>query len=78
MNVVDEIFEVFKNRGDQAYFGEPVSQKEHALQSARQAEQEGEDEGELLHGANHADRGVPQQSTGAMAARRFRVWCSSR
>jgi [1-hydroxy-2-(trimethylamino)ethyl]phosphonate dioxygenase len=61
MNVVNEIFEIFKNRGDQAYFGEPVSQKEHALQSAHQAEQEGatlslivaallHDIGHLVHG----------------------------
>jgi phosphonate degradation associated HDIG domain protein len=71
MNVVDEIFQVFENRGDQAYFGEPVSQKEHALQSAHQAEQEGasqslivaallHDIGHLVHGMGEdiADQGV--------------------
>jgi [1-hydroxy-2-(trimethylamino)ethyl]phosphonate dioxygenase len=71
MNVVDEIFQIFENRGDEAYFGEPVSQKEHALQSAQQAEEEGatqslivaallHDIGHLLHGEGEdiADRGV--------------------
>jgi phosphonate degradation associated HDIG domain protein len=71
MNVVDEIFRIFENRGDEAYFGEPVSQKEHALQAAHQAEQEGatqslvvaallHDIGHLIHGmeADIADRGV--------------------
>jgi [1-hydroxy-2-(trimethylamino)ethyl]phosphonate dioxygenase len=71
MNVVDEIFQIFENRGDEAYFGEPVSQKEHALQSAHQAEEEGatqslivaallHDIGHLLHGEGEdiADRGV--------------------
>ena len=71
MNVVDEIFQIFANRGDQAYFGEPVTQKEHALQSAFKAEQEGatqplvvaallHDIGHLIHdmGEDIADRGV--------------------
>jgi [1-hydroxy-2-(trimethylamino)ethyl]phosphonate dioxygenase len=71
MNVVDEILQIFENRGDEAYFGEPVSQKEHALQSAHQAEEEGatqslivaallHDIGHLLHGEGEdiADRGV--------------------
>ena len=71
MNVVDEIFRIFENRGDQAYFGEPVSQKEHALQSAHQAEQEGAEQslivaallhdiGHLVHGMGEdiADQGV--------------------
>ena len=71
MNVVDEIFQIFENRGDQAYFGEPVSQKEHALQSAHQAEQEGatqplivaallHDVGHLVHGTREdiANQGV--------------------
>jgi phosphonate degradation associated HDIG domain protein len=71
MNVVDEIFQIFEHRGDEAYFGEPVSQKEHALQAARQAEQEGappslvvaallHDIGHLVHGLGEdiADRGV--------------------
>jgi phosphonate degradation associated HDIG domain protein len=34
MNVVDEILAVFGKRGAGAYFGEPVSMTEHALQAA--------------------------------------------
>ena len=71
MNVVDEIFEMFARHGDEAYFGEPVSQTEHALETAHQAEQEDapqtlvvaallHDIGHLLHGMGEdiADRGV--------------------
>jgi phosphonate degradation associated HDIG domain protein len=71
MTIVDEIFAMFASRGDEAYFGEPVSQTEHALQAAYQAEQEGapdalvvaalvHDIGHLVHGHGEdvADRGV--------------------
>jgi len=71
MNVIDEILRLFETRGDEAYFGEPVSQKEHALQAAHQAEQEGataalvvaallHDIGHLIHNLPEdiADRGV--------------------
>lgn len=40
MSTADEIFELFKRRGESAYFGEPVSQLEHALQAAYFARQE--------------------------------------
>jgi [1-hydroxy-2-(trimethylamino)ethyl]phosphonate dioxygenase len=39
--VIDEIFRVFRERGDGAYLGEPVSQSEHALQAAAAAERDG-------------------------------------
>jgi phosphonate degradation associated HDIG domain protein len=71
MSRVDDIFELFQRRGDAAYFGEPVSQTEHALQAAREAEREGapdalivaallHDIGHLVHGHSEdiADRGV--------------------
>ncbi len=71
MSAIDEIFTLFARQGDEAYFGEPVSQTEHALQAAYEAEQEGapdllvvaallHDVGHLLHGEaeNIADRGV--------------------
>jgi phosphonate degradation associated HDIG domain protein len=71
MSVVDQIFTLFAQRGEEAYFGEPVSQKEHALQAAYQAEQEDapdtlvvaalvHDAGHLLHGLSEgiADQGV--------------------
>ena len=70
-HTIDQIFELFQRRGDEAYFGEPVSQTEHALQAAHEAEQEGapdtlivaallHDVGHLLHGKAEdiADRGV--------------------
>ncbi|MBO0726527.1 MAG: HD domain-containing protein [Blastocatellia bacterium] len=63
--------ELFERRGGAAYFGEPVSQLEHALQTAFQAEQEDvpgalvaaallHDIGHLLHKLPEdiADRGV--------------------
>jgi len=71
MDVIEEIFQIFDQRGGEAYFGEPVTQTEHALQSARQAEQEGaapplvvaallHDIGHLVHGMGEdiADRGA--------------------
>jgi phosphonate degradation associated HDIG domain protein len=71
VSVVDQIFQIFNERGEEAYFGEPVSQKEHALQAAHQAEQEGapqslvvaallHDIGHLVHGRGEdvADHGV--------------------
>jgi phosphonate degradation associated HDIG domain protein len=71
MGTVDEIFALFERRGDEAYFGEPVSQTEHALQAAYQAESEGapgtlvvaallHDVGHLVHGLAEdvADQGV--------------------
>ena len=71
MSVVEEIFRLFEERGDAAYFGEAVSQKEHALQAARLAAQAGapsaliaaallHDIGHLLHGheENIADDGI--------------------
>ena len=71
MNVINEIMKLFETRGDEAYFGEPVSQTEHALEAAHQAEQEGapaplvgaallHDIGHLVHNLSEdiADRGV--------------------
>jgi [1-hydroxy-2-(trimethylamino)ethyl]phosphonate dioxygenase len=66
MKNIDEIFELLQERGHGSYFGEPVSQLEHALQCAHLAEQEGagpslvaaallHDVGHLLHGE---DEGV--------------------
>lgn len=71
MNIVDRILELFEARGDAAYFGEPVSQTQHALQAAHFAEEEGaqdalvtaalvHDIGHLVHGYGEqiADQGV--------------------
>jgi [1-hydroxy-2-(trimethylamino)ethyl]phosphonate dioxygenase len=70
MNTVDEIFQLLEQRGQGSYFGEPVSQLEHALQCANFAVKEQASEelvaaallhdiGHLLHeeGEDIADRG---------------------
>jgi phosphonate degradation associated HDIG domain protein len=71
MNVTNQIFELFQTRGHDAYFGEGVSQREHALQAAWLAQNSNarpalvvaallHDIGHLIHGLpeNIADQGV--------------------
>lgn len=71
MTVFDEVAELLIIAGRSAYFGEPVTQEEHALQCAKLAEDAGagdglviaallHDIGHLLHHEGHdiADRGV--------------------
>jgi len=70
MDCVDEIFALFERQGKAAYFGEAVSQEEHALQAAHFAAQDGAPEAlmvaALLHDIGHlidaredaADRGI--------------------
>jgi phosphonate degradation associated HDIG domain protein len=64
MSIVDEVLELFHTQGHAAYFGEPVSQTEHALQTAWQAEQEGAVGtvvvAALLHDVGHLLRGLPE------------------
>ncbi len=64
MNIVDEIIELFDRRGGDLYFGEPVSQLEHALQTAFQAEQEGASDtliaAALLHDIGHLSHNLPE------------------
>jgi len=64
MSIVDEIIELFARRGDDVYLGEPVSQLEHALQTAFQAEQEGASDtliaAALLHDAGHLLHNLPE------------------
>lgn len=54
---IDDIAEVFTRRGHEQYSGEPVTQLEHALQTATQAEREGADDelvtAALLHDLGH-------------------------
>jgi phosphonate degradation associated HDIG domain protein len=71
VNVIACIFTLFREKGQGAYFGEAVTEAEHALQSAHLAEQSGaapelvaaallHDVGHLLHGLGEdvADRGI--------------------
>ncbi|HEX4607107.1 MAG TPA: HD domain-containing protein [Urbifossiella sp.] len=71
MPLIDAIFRLFSERGSGLYFGEAVTETEHALQSAHLAEAAGADPelvaaallhdvGHLLHnlGEDVADRGV--------------------
>jgi phosphonate degradation associated HDIG domain protein len=71
MDVIEDIVDRFTSRGDEAYFGEQVSQAEHALQAALEAEKSAapislivaallHDIGHLLHGKSEdiADQGV--------------------
>jgi gamma-butyrobetaine dioxygenase len=61
---VDEIFDLFARRGGDAYFGEPVSQLEHALQTAWQAEYANAPESlivaALLHDIGHLLHKLPE------------------
>jgi len=80
-SVVDEIIKMFECRGNAAYYGEPVSQTEHALQAAFQAEKDGapdslvlaallHDIGHLLHGLaeNVAEQGIDARHEEVSAA----------
>jgi len=64
MYVVNEIFDLFAQRGGEAYFGEPVSQLEHALQTALQAEQAKAPDSliiaALLHDVGHLLHRLPE------------------
>jgi [1-hydroxy-2-(trimethylamino)ethyl]phosphonate dioxygenase len=55
--IVAALIRLFHERGDAAYVGEPVSQTEHALQTALRAEQAGADSAliaaALLHDVGH-------------------------
>jgi gamma-butyrobetaine dioxygenase len=64
MNVVEVISHLFETGGNAAYFGEPVSQTEHALQTAHLAEAEGASDAlvvaALLHDIGHLLHGLPE------------------
>jgi [1-hydroxy-2-(trimethylamino)ethyl]phosphonate dioxygenase len=65
MPIVDQILTLFQTHGDAAYFGEPVSQTEHALQAAWQAEREGAPDSlvvaALLHDCGHLLHGLSEE-----------------
>ena len=64
MDVVDIVLRLFAVGGEQAYFGEAVSQTAHALQSAHLAERAGADDAlvvaALLHDVGHLLHGLPE------------------
>src|SRR5687768_16166993 len=51
--VVESLFALFHGAGEADYFGEPVSQRDHALQSAALAERAGADENLVLAALFH-------------------------
>jgi phosphonate degradation associated HDIG domain protein len=61
---IDVILDLFQKRGDAAYLGEPVSQTEHALQTAWLAEQASADgaliAAALLHDVGHLLHDLPE------------------
>ena len=63
-DLIDEIEQIFEAHGDEAYLGEPVSQKEHALQSAMAAERSGAPRhlvaSALLHDFGHLVHDLPE------------------
>ncbi len=64
MQVADQILEIFAAKGSAAYFGEPVSQLEHALQAAYHAETGGAPAwlvvAALLHDIGHLLHDMPE------------------
>jgi phosphonate degradation associated HDIG domain protein len=66
MNVIDSVFTLFREKGDGAYFGEAVTQTEHALQCAHLAEQSGAARAlvaaALLHDVGHLLHGLPEDA----------------
>lgn len=65
MTQTDEIFALFRQHGDDAYFGEPVTQTEHGLQAAYLAREAGAADtliaAALLHDIGHL---MPSQHEG--------------
>jgi [1-hydroxy-2-(trimethylamino)ethyl]phosphonate dioxygenase len=64
MTAIDEVLDLFEQRGGEAYFGEDVSILEHSLQTARLAEQAGAEPhlivAALLHDIGHLLHQMPE------------------
>ncbi len=64
--VADEILEIFAKKGETAYYGEDVSQLEHALQAAQCAQQENAGDAlvvaALLHDIGHILEDIPEDT----------------
>jgi len=66
VQITDQIIELLATQGDNAYFGENVSQREHALQAAYLAEQENAPDSlvvaALLHDIGHLLHDLPENT----------------
>jgi [1-hydroxy-2-(trimethylamino)ethyl]phosphonate dioxygenase len=64
MNVIDRLFNLFAEKGNGVYFGEAVTETEHALQCASLAERSGAGTelvaAALLHDVGHLLHGLPE------------------
>jgi phosphonate degradation associated HDIG domain protein len=64
MKIADTIIELYQSKGSGAYFGEGVTETEHALQSAHLAEKSGADQetivAALLHDIGHLLHNLPE------------------
>jgi [1-hydroxy-2-(trimethylamino)ethyl]phosphonate dioxygenase len=64
--IVDEIFEAFRSNGAALYVGEPVTLREHMLQTAAEAEAEAAPDeliaAALLHDIGHLLHGLPEDA----------------
>jgi phosphonate degradation associated HDIG domain protein len=86
VKILDEIFTIFHTKGETAYFGEAVSQMEHALQSAQLAVQSGAPDSlvvaALLHDIGHLLHDQPEHiaSLGVDAAHELvgEAWLAQR
>ena len=62
MSIIDQIIDLLDNHGGSLYFGEQVTETEHALQAAYLAEQAGASQllvaGALLHDIGHLLHGL--------------------
>ncbi|HWF48115.1 MAG TPA: HD domain-containing protein, partial [Bryobacteraceae bacterium] len=66
MTVAEEVSAIFSEKGQSSYFGEPVSQLEHALQAAHFAlEEQAPDHlvvAALLHDIGHLVEDIPEDT----------------
>ena len=66
MTVADEVTAIFAQKGESAYFGEDVSQLEHALQAAHFAQEEGATlslvVAALVHDIGHLVEDIPEDT----------------
>ena len=68
MSFLDHLFNLFTEKGQGAYFGEAITETEHALQCAHLAEQSGADDAliaaALLHDVGHLLHDLPEDIAG--------------